>query len=174
MMVAQKTNEFIIHKDYAEMVIENLKYGEMFCLIDIEDIDKLKPYRWTAYKSPTTNTFYVQSTGRATFNRVKLHRFITDCPKGKEVDHINHNGLDNRKSNLRVCSRLENMHNKLMYKNNKSGYRNINWNKSNKVWVVQVKRNGINTVVGTTTNLEKAVLMRDKYLKQLLDIQEVE
>lgn len=82
-------------------------------------------------------------------------------------------GLDNRKSNLRVCSRLENMHNKLMYKNNKSGYRNINWNKCNKVWVVQVKRNGINTVVGTTTNLEKAVLMRDKYLKQLLYIQEV-
>ena len=45
--------------------------------------------------------------------------------------------------------------------------------KCNKVWVVQVKRNGINTVVGTTTNLEKAVLMRDKYLKQLLDIEEI-
>lgn len=173
-MVAQKTNEFIIHKDYAEMILESNTYGNLICYIDLEDIDKIKPYRWCPYKSRYSDTFYVQSTGRKNFSRIPLHRFITNCPKGKEVDHINHNGLDNRKSNLRVCTRTENMQNKLMYKNNKSGYRNINWNKSNKVWVVQVKRNGINTVVGTTTNLDKAVSMRDKYLKQILEIQEVE
>lgn len=171
-MVAQKTNKFIIYNDYAEMILESKKYGNLTCYIDLEDIEKIKPYRWCPYKSPYSDNFYVQSTGRKNFSRIPLHRFITDCPKGKEVDHINHNGLDNRKSNLRVCTRLENMQNKLMYKSNKSGYRNINWNKANKVWLVQVKRNGINTFVGATKDLDEAVLIRDKYL-QLFDIEEV-
>lgn len=107
-MVAQKTNKFIIYKDYAEMILESKKYGNLTCYIDLEDIEKIKPYRWCPYKSPYSDNFYVQSTGRKNFSRIPLHRFITDCPKGKEVDHINHNGLDNRKSNLRVCTSLEN------------------------------------------------------------------
>lgn len=172
-MVAKKQNEFIYHDNYAEMIIEHKKFGKLSCYIDLEDIEKVKPYRWCLYKSLSSDTFYVQSTGRKYFCRVPLHRFITNCPKGKEVDHINHNGLDNRKSNLKVCTRAENMLNKVMYKNNKSGYRNINWNKSNKVWVVRVKRNNIDKVIGTTTKIEKAIKMRDNYL-QLLEIEEVD
>ena len=40
-----------------------------------------------------------------------MHRFITSASKGTEVDHINHNTLDNRKSNLRICTRSENQMN---------------------------------------------------------------
>lgn len=41
----------------------------------------------------------------------KLHRFITNCPREKVVDHINHNTLDNRKANLKICTRFENQQN---------------------------------------------------------------
>ncbi|KOS03136.1 HNH endonuclease [Paenibacillus polymyxa] len=40
-----------------------------------------------------------------------MHRYLTDCPEGLVVDHINGNGLDNRRENLRVCSHLDNMQN---------------------------------------------------------------
>lgn len=47
---------------------------------------------------------------------VLMHREITDCPAGKEVDHINHDPLDNRRENLRVVTRWQNMLNRRMRK----------------------------------------------------------
>ena len=66
--------------------------------------------------------------------------------KDKVIDHINHNTLDNRKENLRVIADSNNSKNrKTKNSNNKSGYRNVSWSKSENAWKVQISINGKNT-----------------------------
>lgn len=73
-----------------------------FTLIDTEDIDVISKYYWRKQKSG-----YWVSKGRIT-----LHRYIMNCPKGMNVDHVHHNTNDHRKSELRVCTAQENQFNK--------------------------------------------------------------
>ena len=61
----------------------------------------MKQYRWRI-----SNNYVITKKGY-----IKLHRLITNCPDDKVVDHINHNRLDNRKCNLRVCTQAENAQN---------------------------------------------------------------
>jgi len=73
-------------------------------LIDDEDYDKIKDYKWHismihGYKRVKT-CFYINKK-RIT---IYLHRFIMNVSKDKQVDHKNHNTLDNRKCNLRICT----------------------------------------------------------------------
>lgn len=67
-----------------------------FAIVDAEDYDWLSQYKWCAVKS--RETFYAQRWSNGT--TVSIHREIMCAPKGVICDHKNHNGLDNRKSNL--------------------------------------------------------------------------
>jgi len=70
---------------------------------------------------------------------VLIGRFIMSPPHKKVIDHISGNQLDNRKSNLRVCSRKENQRNRgCLNKNNSSGFRGVSWDKFRKKWVAQL------------------------------------
>lgn len=78
-------------------------------LVDEEDRHLLDEYRWFI------NAGYVRATGKRVNGKqptLRLHRLITNAPKGMVVDHINGNKLDNRKSNLRVVMQVENTRNK--------------------------------------------------------------
>lgn len=67
-----------------------------------------------------------------------MHRMIMELEgykiKGKQIDHINGNGLDNRLENLRLASHSENQRNSKLRKDNTSGYKGVVWNKRDKVW----------------------------------------
>lgn len=97
------TNTYIIKDNNGVLVIKgNNKYIEV--LIDVEDIDKLKPYSWRI-----NDKGYIISDYKR--NKVRLHNIILDrdTPNTKIVcDHINRNKLDNRKANLRIISQREN------------------------------------------------------------------
>lgn len=84
-----------------DLILETKKYGDVKILIDDEDevIATQKPL----YVVKNNNHLYVM-----TYDRKYLHRIITDAKKGQVVDHINHNTLDNRKCNLRICTASEN------------------------------------------------------------------
>ena len=79
------------------------------CLVDDEDYGYLSQFRW-----------FMKSGGYAQheFNingkrkKVLMHRLLTDAPKGYEVDHINHDPLDNRRANLRICTPSQNQRNR--------------------------------------------------------------
>lgn len=91
-------------------------------LVDRKDFEKLINYKWT-YK----DGYAVRFVGKVRNGRkcLYMHRSILDASKGMEVDHINGDGLDNRRSNLRLCTRKENSRNTKIHKHNTSGYKGV-------------------------------------------------
>ena len=64
-----------------------------------------------------------------------MHRYILNLKKGDMIDHINGNGLDNRRSNLRICTHTQNQANRRLSKNNTSGYKGVWWSGINNKWI---------------------------------------
>lgn len=92
-----------------------------YTLVDKEDYDKYSKYVW--YKNAQGRVVSVLK-GKAR-PPVRLHRVIMNAPKGYEVDHINHNPLDNRRENLRICTHSQNMKNLKLRCDNSTGYRGV-------------------------------------------------
>ena len=72
--------------------------------IDPDEKELLSKFSWRLRGGPRGRTTYAITQNPA----VGMHRMITNAPKGMDVDHINRNGLDNRKCNLRICTRSQN------------------------------------------------------------------
>lgn len=110
-------------------------------LVDDEDFDRIKDFHWYARK--TGNTFYaaykVKSKGKST--TFYMHRIILNAPSDIPVDHADGNGLNNQKSNIRLCSHSENMRNTKMFKNNTSGFKGVSWHKRSNKWRAVIKVN---------------------------------
>lgn len=114
----------------------------MAALVDDEDFEYINQFKWFAHKGG--NTFYADRhqwiDGKDT--TVKMHRVIIGLkPSDKlHVDHINHNGLDNRKENLRVCTFHNNIKNKQSVKGSTSKFKGVStetkkyFNKTNQEW----------------------------------------
>ncbi len=84
----------------------------------------------------------------------------------KFVDHKNNIRSDNRIDNLREATNSQNICNRTKQKNSTSGYKGIYWNKRDKIWIVQIKKNNIIHRCGYFKNLEDAIIVRNlKYLE---------
>jgi len=78
-------------------------------------------------------------------------------PTGKkEVDHIDGNGLNNKKSNLRLCTNNQNLYNRAKCKNNTSGFKGVKWKKDSKKWVAAINVNNKRIYLGQYTSKIKA------------------
>lgn len=86
---------------------------------------------------------------------VALHRLILGEPSG-HVDHINGNSLDNRKSNLRVCSHTENMYNRGVQSNNVLGYKGVGKQAAGKGYTARITAGGKCKCLGTFKTAELA------------------
>lgn len=82
-------------------------------LVSIDDVDRLSHRKWTLV-TPKRGYFYARSEklARESGTAGYIHREVLSAPSGVLVDHINHNGLDNRRSNLRLASRADNLANR--------------------------------------------------------------
>lgn len=96
-----------------------------------------------------------------------LHRVVMNAPDGVKVDHINGDGLDNRKENLRMCTNSENAWNRRKNKDNTSGFTGVNWNKLKQRWMSRVQANGKRIHIGYFDSIEEAVTARDEVAKIL-------
>ena len=109
-----------------------------FTIVDAEDYDRLNRYQWYACKCKST--YYA---GRVEGGRtIRMHREIMRAPKGVLVDHINHNGLDNRKSNLRLCTNAQNCYNQRASSNGSSRYKGVSWHKCSRKWSARIRCEG--------------------------------
>jgi len=132
------------------IIIESKVHGTKEVLIDTEDYDKVSGHRWYLNKGyvqahiphPGGGWYVRPDNGRRQRRRtnLKLHRLIMDAPKGKEVDHIEHDTLDNRKCKLRLCSRQENSFNRIRQKNNTSGFKGVVYHKKPKHMINELKK----------------------------------
>ena len=94
----------------------------------------------TGYPKIMKSTGKKRNSGSYIYDEKYLHRIVVgDIPSGFEVDHINGNKLDNRRENLRICSRIQNSHNTSNRKGRFKGVYPLNRNiKNGKVWGVQL------------------------------------
>lgn len=106
---AYRKNQYEFKDNYIILRIFHPSYT-LKTFIDYEDYNLVKKYHWYSVKSRTVSTLYLQA--RDGKNKYYLHRLITNAPKGLQVDHINHNTLNNRKANLHICTQQENLKNR--------------------------------------------------------------
>lgn len=92
-----------------------------FSLIDEEDLDRVGRHRWYVVRRRASRGAYV--TGKINGKTVYLHRFIMQADSGQEVDHVNGEGLDNSRGNLRIASKSQNCTNRRYA--SRSGYRGV-------------------------------------------------
>lgn len=111
-------------------------------ILDNEDYLRLRVHRWHAYWDGYN--FYVVRTDRTTGKKINIsmhHSVVGKPPKGMHVDHINGNGLDNRKENLRIVTIAQNQWNTKTRKDNVSGQKGVSFVKKEKKWIVHIQAN---------------------------------
>ena len=103
-------------------------------IVDDEDYDELNKLKWYTNHNYNDKYYAVHSINK-TQKKLKLHRVIMNVTNPKiVVDHINGDGLDNRKCNLRICSHKENMMNRVKQNDTTSKYKGVWWDKDMKRW----------------------------------------
>lgn len=116
-----------------------------FTIVDPDDYERLSRDKWYAAKGH--NTFYAIRGKWSKRERkrveIRMHRVIMRPPADLCVDHINHNGLDNRKANLRLATYAQNVHNRKKFaKPATSKYKGVSWHNSNRRWSAAIQING--------------------------------
>ena len=146
-------NEIRVKNDYAIIVLYNNSAEPIAeALIDKEDIDVVKNYKWCLDKNN-----YVKNS-----KQEYLHRIIMS-ETTMFVDHINGNTLDNRKSNLRVCSNADNLkHRVKLPSDNTSGVLGVRFRKDRNKWYAELQADGITHRLGSYTTKEEAIEARLK------------
>jgi len=107
-------------------------------IVDDDDYKTLSQYKWYALHDIQAEhwTAVRMNKDKPKRRTIYMHRQIINTPLGMETDHINHNGLDNRKCNLRVCTRAENMQNRRPERNCTSVFKGVTWQKGK--WKAQI------------------------------------
>lgn len=138
-------NEIIEYEDHIEICLYNKKREEIAkALADLECIDLIKQYKWHLRQDG-----YVSSS-----DNIFLHRLIMNCDENMVIDHINHNKLDNRRENLKICTQKENVRNQVIKKTNTSGYTGVY--KRGRKWCARIYVDGQQIYLGTFDTFEKA------------------
>ncbi len=114
-------------------------------IVDDEDYEWLSKHKWNFHRYPK------RRDGK---EGLLMHRAIMKPPDGYEVDHINRNTLDNRRSNLRIVSRKQNADNRGMFKNNTSGVKGVSIHKGK--YQASYRHNGKLIYIGRYGTIEEA------------------
>lgn len=128
-----------------------------FAKVDAEDFERLSKYKWRAYWNPRAKSFYaVRWSPRNHYERrlIYMSREILNAQSGVQVDHIFHDTLDNRKSQLRPCTQTENSRNHRTARRNKSGLKGVTSDGNR--WRATIRVNGLQKHLGSFKTPEQA------------------
>lgn len=137
-------------------------------IVDDCDYEYLSQFRWHAQQ--THNIWYaVRSLPRVDGKQKAelMHRIILDAPKGSDVDHIDGDGLNNQRGNLRVASRAQNLWNRRRSARNTSGYTGVSWDKGIGKWTAYISEGGKTRHLGCFATAEEAAVARNSVAIQI-------
>lgn len=133
----------------------------LFAIIDAEDAERIAGYRWRAERGKHT-VYAVANVERGSRKTVKLHRLILDAPSGVEVDHVNRQGLDCRRQNLRLATHQDNQRNRAKQLGNSSRYKGVGWHKATRSWRARIKVDNRTEELGGFSDEEAAARAYDR------------
>jgi hypothetical protein len=116
----------------------------MYAIVDPEDYEWLPKDRWTCYKKGRTYYTIRHFSKKEGINKksTSMHRLVMTAPDGVLVDHINHNGLDNRKANLRFATLEQNAQNQRKTRSKTSSrFKGVNKTRNPKIWQARIYHN---------------------------------
>lgn len=149
-------NSVTICEKFAQIELYNVRGNVVgYTMIDLDDVDKCLKYKWHLKRS--RNTSYAVTTINER-EKMFLHRLILDYSGKMDVDHINFDGLDNRKSNLRIVSHSENIAN-----NKKTGVKRVPSGK----WQASICYNYNTIYIGTYDTEAEALTAREAKRQEL-------
>jgi len=137
----------------------------MVALVDDADFELVASVgKW--YANPNAHTFYARKNfcRDNRYTAVLMHKLITGWPL---VDHVNRNGLDNRRSNLRSATSSQNSMNRGLRSDNTSGYKGVSWHASSTAWRAVIWKDGLRRHLGPFSNPEAAARAYDSAAVEL-------
>lgn len=137
----------------------------LFATVDDADFDWLNQWKWHAAKIGK-NFYAVRADGKFPFRKnTYMHAEIMNTPKGMKTDHVDLNGLNNTRNNLRVCTHSQNQQNRNRLPNNTSGYKGVSWNKRSKKWQAHISVDNKLIGLGRFSDIKDAALAYNKAAK---------
>jgi hypothetical protein len=141
-----------------------------FALVDDEDYEELSKHKWHINSNGYAfRNVRLPIVGIKRYKQSSMHREIVGLKSGdkRHTDHINQNKLDNRRSNLRICTCAENQRNKDRKSNNTSGFKGVSWTEVDCRWRAKITVNGKHKFLGHFLTPEAA---HEAYCKAALEL----
>lgn len=133
-------------------------------LVDDDMFDYLNQWQWFYRQGYAARWIHISKHNK---KRVFMHRIIANTPKNMYTDHINGNGLDNQRSNLRHCNKGQNNRNQKLRKDNTTGFKGVSHGARPGVYNAYINHLGKKKYLGTFTSLIEAAKAYDKAARQL-------
>jgi len=131
-------------------------------IVDASDLELVVKYDWYARvrlkADGSIRTVYAIRSKKVArkVRMLGIHRTILNAPDGYEVDHIDGDGLNNRRSNLRLASRAENQKNRARPVSNSSGVKGVTWDAARGKWLAQIGSANKHHYLGRFDKIEDA------------------
>jgi hypothetical protein len=137
--------------------------GTAVVLVDDEDFELVSPYTWRLVQGGGGQRYASAWVG---VKDVFMHRLITGAARGKVVDHIDGNPLNNQRANLRVCTQAENQGNRRKIKPASSIYKGVSWVQKRRKWQASLYVSGRQRLLGRFASEIEAARAYDAAAKQ--------
>ena len=121
----------------------------LFAIVDDEDYEAVSAKRWYANPQKNRNRRFPYAERQERGKHIQMHREILQPPSSFHVDHINGNGLDNRRSNLRLVSNAQNQQNRIKHKAGTSAYKGVSLAPRGNRWYAKIMVDGKDVFLGS-------------------------